>query len=104
MTILFPVFVILIFFAGNILALIGMDATTSKEASVFLIASIPAVFGFIQFDSAKYFMNGLARPEITFYVLALCIPLHLVWCYLFVIYLNMGCFGLGIAFSITELL
>lgn len=92
------------FLSSYVLEAIGQSEQVTYQARTYIITLLPALFFSLHFNiqvrylqSMKSFYPGMVITLITFL-------LHPFWSYLAVLQLDMGVFGAGLAFSLTQFL
>ena len=65
--------------------------------------SIPGCYALIQFDCTKRWLQSIDRAQISTYIQVTMTLLHIGWCYLFIVHLNLKVFGAAIALNTTYL-
>lgn len=63
--------------------------------------TIPGVWCFVQFDCMKRFLQSMQFFTIPMYVQLIATAFHVLWCWLFISYLNMEVAGAAIALNIS---
>ena len=64
--------------------------------------TLPAIYFYCMFDLTKRFLNCMTVAWIPMTATLVATILHPLWCYLFVIILEMDIVGIGIAYTITQ--
>ena len=82
--------------------MLGQNELASSMCQLYLRNVIPALYLDSIFDSLEMFMIAMEKSYIPCMVQCVCIPLHLLWCYLFTIYFGMGWFGVALAQNMTS--
>eukprot|EP00826_Nyctotherus_ovalis_P052717 TRINITY_DN6746_c0_g2_i6.p1 TRINITY_DN6746_c0_g2~~TRINITY_DN6746_c0_g2_i6.p1 ORF type:complete len:267 (-),score=41.63 TRINITY_DN6746_c0_g2_i6:39-839(-) len=98
-----PSFVCLLLTA-RILSLMGFSEQIAALAGVYCPRMCIFVFASVTFYMLNRFLNAqkIAYPQMI--IIGTTSLLHPVWCYIFVFVMDLGCFGLNYAYTITTLL
>lgn len=99
----FPLICSLVF-AENILLALGLNEDVAISAGTYLKYVIPSLIGSGLFNSLRFFLISQNIFSIQGILLAVLVPLHVFWCYLFVDVLRMSVAGAAIAKSITDII
>mmetsp|Transcript_40700 Transcript_40700/g.62113 ORF Transcript_40700/g.62113 Transcript_40700/m.62113 type:complete len:483 (+) Transcript_40700:431-1879(+) len=95
---------IIFIFSDNILIAIKQDAQVSTIANHYVTLLIPGVWAMGQFDATKKFLSSQYKNSIPVWVQLCTTLMHLGWCQLFIVRLEMNEYGAAIATNITYLL
>lgn len=97
----FPISLVLWNSEAVLLAL-GQDATASAYAAHYLRILLPGLYLECLFQGFCIYFTAMEKSFIPMLVQLLCIPLHPVWCYLFVFKLELGMNGCAVATNFTS--
>lgn len=103
-TVLLIPLVIICCFARPILRGLGQDPLVVEEAYGYIIICLPGVWLQGLFDLKKRFLNCMTISWIPMLAMIGATVLHVLWCFLFVTWMDMSVIGLGLATSLTYLL
>jgi len=98
-----PIAVIFIL-SDKILIAIKQDPQVSLIARHYVTVLIPGVWAMGQFDSTKKFLSSQYKNHIPVWVQLVTTLLHLGWCNLFIVKLDMREYGAAVATNITYIL
>lgn len=91
----------MLFFIEDILLLMHVDALTAGYASIYTRNMLFGLYVQAQFDLLRKFMIILGQPLIPMLIQGLTLPLHILFCYLFVNKAGYGIFGVALATNLT---
>ena len=80
---------------------IGLDHESAHYAHIYIIAMIPALFIQSQVDAYRCLLNSIKKSNIFMRILFVTMLMHFLWCYLFILFLELDVHGIGIATSCT---
>lgn len=103
LTLLFIPITILLFNVESVLN--SIEVTTPNVARYtqeYILAFLPGLFLMAHTDLHRKFLNSLGKNNVPMVCLTLGTLTHFVWCQIFVINLQMGITGIGIALIITN--
>ena len=102
MTLMFIPITIVTFNAERILVAIGQHPDVSKYAGQYVLINLPGIYLCGLSDCQKRLLNNFGKTKISFYANLIAMITHYFWCSLFVIKLELGITGTGIANVITN--
>ncbi len=79
----------------------GFDGSASHHSQLYLTAYLPGIYFLALFDSNRRFLNAVGHQNGPMLIQAVATGMHIIWCYIFVDYLDLGARGAGIASSIS---
>lgn len=91
----------LMMFSDRWLVALGQDPEVAQMAQQYNSVSAPFMFFFFYASSARRLLAAFLRPGPAVAVALTCALLHVVWCAIFVAWLDLGNFGLGLANGAT---
>ena len=83
---------------------LGQDESVIGYAHTYVMVSLPGAYFLSMFDATKRFLNCLKISWVPMIAQVGATLLHVVWCHIFVVRLDWGLSGLGMASTITSLL
>lgn len=89
-------------FMEPILRALGQDEKVIENALTYIYYNLPGAYFAGMFDLQKRFLNCFKMTWIPMIIAVLATCIHLLWCKLFVIKLEMGIAGIGLAYSATS--
>ena len=89
------------FGSKNLLILLRQDGRVLESAQYFLIVSLPGLFAKAQFETVRRYLQAMGHFKLMMKVQILITVLHLLWCYVFILYFRLGVVGAAIATCIT---
>ena len=92
---------IFMFFIDSVLIGLGQDPEISVIASKFIFCSLPGTYLYVLFDARKRFLQSIEYSFVSTYTIAFTSMLHFFWCYLFIVYMQLGVQGVAIVLNIT---
>ena len=95
-----PIFLILMHIDKVLIAL-GQDPKTSEYARVYIVGQIPGLLIQAQFDCVLRYLSAYRKSHIPMMTQFFSTVLHVFWCYILIIKLEMGITGASIAICIT---
>ena len=101
-TIMFLFVMIPLVFSGKILAGFGQDQQVAEQAGKYVLAYTPGIYFLSMLDIQRRFLIQMGHSSLPMNVALFGTILHLGWNYLFVIHLDFGVIGAGLAASITN--
>lgn len=101
--ILLPV-AIAFFWADDILVLAAQDPAISKMARDYCVWCLPGVFGIVQFDSVKRYLQSMLESQISTYCQVSTTLLHFFWCWLYISHWQLEVLGAAMALNTTYIL
>lgn len=91
----------LLWFSGEILAVVHQNAEVAAKAGAYNRASIFGLFAVFQFEASRKFLQNREDVIPPAAICGACSLLHVGWCMLFVLVLKLGNAGAGYANAIT---
>jgi len=101
-TVLFIPLVVIICFSRPILTAFGQDPEVIDHAMTYITVCIPSVYFQIMFDLKKRFLNCMTYSWVPMLAQTGGTILHVLWCYILVVHLDLQVVGLGLATAITN--
>ena len=95
---------ILMLFCEAVLLKVGMDPEACYYAGVFTNTVIPGFFFLSQFDALRGYLNTMNKSSIIMFSTIIAAILHILWCFIFIRFLDLGVRGASIATTITYFL
>ena len=80
---------------------LGQDPQTSGYAREYIVGQIPGLMMQAQFDCVMRYLSAYRKSHIPMVTQFISTALHVAWCYLFIIKLEMGISGASLAICIT---
>jgi Na+-driven multidrug efflux pump len=80
-----------------------MDKETSESAGHYLLSQLPAMFLLGYLDVDRNFLACFGRTDVSMYSQFLSPFVHISFCYLFIVKLQLGVMGCGTAMFCTNL-
>jgi len=69
----------------------------AAESEFFVVTSIPTFLFHLLFDCNRQYMNSTHQSKIVFYAFLSATIAHSIWCFIFIIYLDLGIVGAAFA-------
>lgn len=82
---------------------LGQDPQVSAYAQQYIISFLPGLLILNLNDCQKRLLNNFGKNSIVFYSTAISLILHGVWCHIFVVNLELGIVGTGLANIMSQL-
>jgi len=101
MTAFFVLLTMILCFSHQILTAFGQDRIVIEHAVKYITIAIPAIYFLSLFHTARLWMNAMKFNYVPMACLMFAIPLHIMWCHLFVNVWKMDLEGIAYAFLIT---
>ena len=101
-TVIFIPLIVILCFSRPILTSFGQNPRVIDHAVTYISVCIPGVYFQSMFDLKKRFLNCMTISWVPMLAQIGGTVLHVLWCYIFVIYLDMQVVGLGLATAITN--
>jgi len=83
---------------------IGQDPGASHQAGLYAWSYLPALYLMGIFDCERRFLNALGKSNAAMIGQAIGSIVHPIWCYVFVIKMEYGVTGAGLASTISNLI
>jgi MATE family multidrug resistance protein len=93
-----------IVYSSTFLGFLGQFQEVSAIASSFGYSMIPSLFFALQFNTSLRYLQAMNIFTPGMVVTLTTALLHPFWCYLYIVYFNMGVIGAGVAMGITQFL
>lgn len=93
-----------IYFSSNILNMLGQFEEVSTIASHFSHSMIPSLFFALQYNTSLRYLQAMNIFTPGMMITLTTALFHPLWCYLFIVYLEFGVVGAGMAMGVTQLL
>ncbi len=95
-----PMFTIL-YFGDRLLIWMGQDEAASIEAGIYLRYWLPGLYMVALYDTTRRFLLAMRKPLIPMVIQISTTILHFLWCYIFIIRMELGLAGSGLAMTTT---
>lgn len=95
---------ILFLSSGYLLKAVGQDPEISDMACLFTSLMIPGTWAMVQFDATKRYATSQFKTGPPFYTQLITTFFHLIWCYIFIMRMQMTIVGAAIALNLTYFL
>ena len=90
------------FFAGSVMSTLLTDPLVIQYCSTYINVSIWFVFWDILLQANLRYLNIIGQSHINLILVIFCTLLHVLWCKLLIVDLNLGVHGAGLAIFITQ--
>jgi MATE family multidrug resistance protein len=80
-----------------LLGLFDIDDEVASDAQYFVVTSIPTFLCHLLFDCNRQYLNATHQSKIVFYAFSSATVLHSIWCYIFIIEMDLGITGAAFA-------
>jgi len=95
---------LILYFTEDFLLRIGQDPLTAHEAGLYVRGAIPSMWFLYMSNAIGTYLRAQTIPHASVYATWTSNILHVMNCYFFIYQLNMGAFGAGLAFSVTQVI
>lgn len=101
-TVIFIPLSVLLCFAGPVLKATGQDEEVIEYAMIYVLVNLPGVYLDGMFDLTKRFLNCCRATWIPMLAQIVATVLHIFWCHVFVVHMEWGIAGIGLALTVTN--
>ena len=92
-----------VFYTQSMLELLGVESGPARLAQVYMVTYIPGLLLNSWGDSIDIFLIGMGYSNLIMYIQITVIPFHVLYCYIFIKYLDMDVAGAAWASNATAL-
>ena len=104
MTLLFVPIIAILVNTESILVALGQDAQVAKYAQTYVLTYLPGLYINGLSDCQRRLLNNFGMNRISFICGIAGMLFHTVWCYVFVVYMDLEIVGTGLANVCTQVI